>query len=179
MDGPGREGQRYRLHTLSAIFTGVGLVLLGRSVNLQVVNHEAYAALARESHLQTTSLPARRGAILDAKRNALAITVRFDSLYVVGTEVREADSLAMKLAPLLEMSPAEVRDRIDQTSNRPVLLKARLPSALALQIEALRDEAKIKGIFLKQESFREYPEGSIASQVLGFVGREHMGLTGF
>jgi stage V sporulation protein D (sporulation-specific penicillin-binding protein) len=54
------------------------------------------------------------------------------------------------------------------------VLRSRVPSALAEEVKRL----SLPGIYLDAEPIREYPEGSLAAQVLGFVGRDFNGLSG-
>ena len=75
---------------------------------------------------------------------------------------------------MLQVPEQELRAQIDPASVHPVLLKARLPAAVAAQVADLG----LDGVYLEQAPSREYPEGSIAAQVLGFVGRDFHGLAG-
>lgn len=174
MAGVSRRAQLGRLHVLSAMFLGVGMLLGYRLFQLQVVEHERYAAMAREERLQQKELPARRGALLDANGNPLAISVEYASVQVVGADVKDRAATAARLAPLLEMRPDEILTRIDPNSKMLQPVKSGLPSAVAAQIEDLR----LPGISLQSEPARVYPEGSVAAQVLGFVGRDSKGLSG-
>ena len=54
------------------------------------------------------------------------------------------------------------------------MLKSGVPSAVAARVQQLA----LPGVYLDSEPSREYPEGSLAAQVLGFVGRDYTGLTG-
>jgi cell division protein FtsI/penicillin-binding protein 2 len=49
-----------------------------------------------------------------------------------------------------------------------------VPSALAEQVQQLG----LPGVYLDKEPQRQYPEGSLAAQILGFVGRDFSGLAG-
>jgi cell division protein FtsI (penicillin-binding protein 3) len=174
MAGAGGRAQRGRLHALSAIFVGVGLVLAYRLIDLQLIQHERFSALAREEHLQTESIPPRRGALLDTNGRPLAVSVQYDSLHLVGSEIGDPDQTAASLAPLLGLRPEEIRLKIDPQSKTLVPLKSRISSAAAAQVQALR----LPGVYWRPDSAREYPEGSIAPQVVGFVGLDGKGLAG-
>lgn len=174
MSRAGGRAQRGRLHTLSALFIGVGLLLSFRLVHIQLIEHERYAELAREEHWQTETIPARRGAILDRDGHPLAISIPYETVEIAGAEIRDPVRAADALAPLLELSPEEVLAKIDPQSKALVPLKSEVPSAVAQKIAELR----LAGVYLRPEAVREYPEGSIAPQVLGFVGRDGAGLAG-
>ena len=174
MSQVGRRAQLGRLHLLSALFLGVGLVLAYRLFNLQVVEHQRYVELARAGRFQQHAIPARRGALLDANGHPLAMTVLYDGVEVAGAEVKDPAATSAALASLLEMRPEEILARIDPDSKVLQPLKQRLPSAAAAEVEELR----LPGVYLRQQPVRVYPEGSIAAQVIGFVGRDSEGLAG-
>lgn len=168
------RGQQQRLIVLAALFVGTGLVLMARIYAIQVMDHEFWAESASAEHRERIPLVPRRGAILDTNGFPLATSVLYDSVYVVGREVKDPDQLARLLAPLLDRPASEISARIDRQSTQPVLLKSRVPAAVSERLLEL-DPA---GIYLREEPFREYPEGNLAAQVLGFVGQDFHGLSG-
>src|SRR5205085_11190202 len=100
-----RHAQLGRLHLLSAVLAGVGALLAFRLYSVQVKEHERFAAMAHEERFQTSTIPSRRGALLDANGYPLAISVPYASVEVVGAEVRDPIQTAGTLAPLLGMRP--------------------------------------------------------------------------
>ena len=159
------------------MFVGCGLVLVWRLYTLQVLDTTRYQQLADdERHAQIPIAPSR-GALLDTNGNPLVVSVRYDSVYVLGTLVGgadRADKLATTLSPVLGVPAADLRAAIDPASSRPLVLKSGVPSAVAAQVQQLA----LPGVYLDSEPRREYPEGSLAAQALGFVGRDYTGLTG-
>src|SRR5919197_261114 len=63
---------------------------------------------------------------------------------------------------------------IDGGRRVPVLVKGRLAAEDSARVTAL----KLPGLYLQPAPYRVYPEGSIAAQVLGFVGLDAHGLAG-
>ena len=61
-----------RLLTVIWVLLAVLAVLIGRMVQLQVVEHDTWAERARRSRLEKRTLPAERGRILDRDGNVLA-----------------------------------------------------------------------------------------------------------
>jgi len=162
---------------ICAMFVGCGVVLVWRLYTLQVLDTTRYQQLADdERHAQIPIAPSR-GALLDTNGNPLVVSVRYDSVYVLGTLVGgadRADKLATTLSPVLGVPAADLRAAIDPASSRPLVLKSGVPSAVAAQVQQLA----LPGVYLDSEPRREYPEGSLAAQALGFVGRDYTGLTG-
>jgi cell division protein FtsI/penicillin-binding protein 2 len=171
-----RAGQ-IRMALVCALFVGCTIVLIWRLYTFQVVDTNHYQQLADdERHAQIPIIPSR-GALLDTNGNPLAVSVRYDSVYVLGSLVGsndKADKLAATLSPILEMPAADIRGQIDLTNGHPVVLKSRVPSAVAGQVQQLT----LPGAYLDKEPIRQYPEGSLAAQILGFVGKDFVGLGG-
>jgi cell division protein FtsI/penicillin-binding protein 2 len=166
-----------RLALICALFGGCALVLVWRLSTFQVMDTAHYQQLAdAERHAEIPIIPSR-GALLDTTGSPLAVTVRYDSVYVLGTLVGGSDrvnQLAAKLGPLLEVPQDDLRAAIDPHNGRPVVVKSHVPSAVAEQVTQLG----LPGVYLDKEPIRQYPEGSLAAQILGFVGRDFTGLTG-
>ena len=162
---------------ICAMFVGCGVVLVWRLYTLQVLDTTRYQQLADdERHAQIPIAPSR-GALLDTNGNPLVVSVRYDSVYVLGSLVGGADraeKLSTTLSPILGVPAADLRAAIDPASSRPLVLKSGVPSAVAAQVQQLA----LPGVYLDSEPRREYPEGSLAAQALGFVGRDYTGLTG-
>jgi len=76
------------------------------------------------------------------------------------------------------MSPQEVLARIDTTRADPVIIKSRLPASVSDMVRYEAERNNLGGISIEAEPVREYPEGSIAPQVLGFLGTDREGLAG-
>jgi cell division protein FtsI/penicillin-binding protein 2 len=170
------QGQ-VRLALLCALFLGCAIVLVYRLYTFQVLDSTRYQQLADdERHAQIPIIP-NRGAMLDTNGNPLVVSVRYDSVYVLGTLVGRndrADKLAATLSPVLDLPVSDIRAAIDTKNGRPVVLKSGVPSAVAQQVQALA----LPGVYLDKEPKRQYPEGSLAAQILGFVGRDFNGLGG-
>lgn len=165
---------RARLALLGALFLGCAFVLSHRLYTYQYLDHERYRRLASDEHRETIVVQPRRGSLLDTHGNALAVSVPLDAVQVVGKEIARPEATAQALARALETEPAEILALIDRASDKPVVVKERLPAAVADRIAAF----DLPGVYLAPLPARQYPEGSLAAQLLGFVGRDVRGLTG-
>ncbi len=165
---------RARLYLLGALFLGCASILSYRLYTYQYIDHDRYRRLATDEHRETTQVPAHRGAFLDSNGNPLATTVMFDAVEIIGKDVSQPEATAVALSRALETPAGDVLAKIDRASNRPVIVRDRLPSAIAERVAALQ----LDGVLLAQVAARQYPEGSIAAQVLGFVGKDNKGLAG-
>ena len=160
-----------------ALFVGCAVVLGWRLYTFQVVDTAHYQQLAEAERHGTIPIVAVRGGLYDTNGSPLAVTVRYDSVYVLGTLVGgtdKADKLAATLAPILGTPAADLRALIDTKSDRGVVLKSHVPSSVAQQVQNLN----LPAVYMDKEPMRQYPEGSLAAQILGFVGHDFDGLGG-
>jgi cell division protein FtsI/penicillin-binding protein 2 len=162
---------------ICALFVGCTLVLMWRLFAFQVLDTTHYQQLANAERHAEIPIHSSRGALLDSSGRPLAVSVRYDSVYVLGTLVGgadKADKLAARLSPILEVPTTDLRAGIELKNTQPVVLKSGVPSAVAERVQQLA----LPGVYLDKEPIRQYPEGSLAAQVLGFVGRDFNGLGG-
>jgi cell division protein FtsI/penicillin-binding protein 2 len=172
---PGIEQvQRTRLIFVGLAFTIFAGVIAQRLYWYQIAEHDRFAALANDEHEQRRPIVPKRGSLLDTNGRPLVLSVMYDAVYVHRTEMTNVEKTASFLAEALGMPKDEVRGRINEADRSWTLLAARVPANAAARVEAER----LPGVELQRLPAREYPEGSTASQILGFVGAEGRGLTG-
>jgi cell division protein FtsI/penicillin-binding protein 2 len=129
---------------------------------------------AEEVHEERRQIPPERGALLDTDGYPLAVTVSYEALWVYRPYIRDPQQTATTLAALVEL-PADDVLRVIQSADREwKLVKNGLAAAAASRIR----DADLPGTDLRPTRIREYPEGSLAAQVLGFVGVDGSGLSG-
>jgi cell division protein FtsI (penicillin-binding protein 3) len=126
---------------------------------------------------QSAPLP-DRGSILDRNGRFLAIQIRFADVSVWRPSITDVDVLSNEIAAILEMSPAEIRDKINSSESNFLYLKKQIDDAAARRLAALLEEKKIRGVMIQPIVGRLYPERNLASQVVGFVGDMNRGLEG-
>jgi len=171
---------RRRLGVLSAgsIVVIVGIAL--RLVQLQVLDHHHYLALARASQSHKYDVLPQRGEIYamdDGQMSPLVLNQTLDTLYADPKYINNKTLVAGKLAAAAGGSSADYMKLLSKNSDY-VVLATKLPDNLSSKVKALN----LAGIGLQAENYRLYPEGSLASQLLGFVnasGQGQYGLEGY
>jgi cell division protein FtsI (penicillin-binding protein 3) len=119
-----------------------------------------------------------RGAILDRNGRVLALQTRLANISAWRPEIDDLEQVSEDLAPILEMPPGEIRDRIAHSPTDFVYLKKQVDESTIRMIDAAREEEKLKGIGIEPIRGRIYPERNLASQIVGFVGDDNKGLAG-
>jgi len=168
------ETRRWRVYLVAAVIAGVSLVLMARLVEIQVLESAHFRTMATDEHWRRTVLPPRRGDIVDVNGDALATSVTYQSLYASTTEISDPARAAAVLAPILNEPAAPLAAQLSKKELAPILIQRWLPDDRATKIANLG----LDGIFLQLEPKRVYPQGNLASQVLGVVGVDDNGLSG-
>lgn len=164
---------RQRISLLLIVAAGLATVLAVRLAYIQIVRHEHFLALALEQRLRGVPADPLRGPIFDRHMNELAISVSSDAVYVRPVEVQDAPSTAAALAAMLNVSYADVLDRV-QRRQAEVWIKRRVTEEEAAAVRA----ADLPGVYLAHRTTRIYPYNSLAAHVLGIVGIDNQGLEG-
>ena len=102
-------GPEARLALICALFAGCGLVLVWRLYTLQIRDAAHYQELASQERRAEIPIVPRRGALLDTTGNPLAVSVMYDSVFVLGSLVGDVDRTANTLSPILDVPSAELR----------------------------------------------------------------------
>lgn len=88
------------------------------------------------------------------------------------------ESLAAGLAEILGKDASAIRKRMDNVKSQYEVIQLRADEDTAAKVRSYVDENKIAGVHLVADTKRYYPYGSLAAQVIGFVGDENTGLYG-
>ncbi|HNQ10847.1 MAG TPA: penicillin-binding protein 2, partial [Giesbergeria sp.] len=155
-------------------FVGLGL----RAAYVQVVGNEFFQRQGEVRFARTLELPANRGRILDRNGLILASSVPAASIWAIPEDVAHDDpqvrAKLKELARLMGMPLKDLMGKLADEDKTFVWIKRQLDWDLGQQIVALG----IKGIYLRKEYKREYPEGEAAAHVVGFTNVEDKGQEG-
>ena len=166
------------------------VLLFFRLYDLQITRHEELQGKAVSQQTRRTVVTASRGTIYDASGNILAISASAETIILSPLEIDQAmnskttpvswtkDSLAAGLADILGKDAASIRKRMENTESQYEVIQLRAEEDVAARVRAYVDENDIVGVHLVADSKRYYPYGSLAAQVIGFVGTDNTGLYG-
>ncbi len=162
-----------RLLFLGALATSWALGISVRLYDLQVLKHDQFRERAERQQQRVVRLDAPRGTIYDARGRELAVSIEARSVAADPSEIEDPEAAATLVATALGLEPKKLRKAF--ASKREFVWVARkLDLAEWKKVEALG----IKGILTLPEAKRYYPMGTLASQVLGYVGTDNSGLSG-
>lgn len=163
-----------RIGLLFAAFLLLFAVIFARAMWLQGVRGGELSDDAQTQQTETVVVPGHRGTILDREGRELAVSEGAASVFATPYQVRDPAATARRLAPILGVPASETLAAIADRDSGFAYLRRQVDLATAERVRKLR----IDGIGTLPDSHRVYPEGELASQVLGVVGVDNQGLTG-
>jgi cell division protein FtsI (penicillin-binding protein 3) len=168
---------RRRVILVSIALGAWALGIEARLATLQILEHADYVARAEKQHLRTIDAPAKRAEIIDRNGRVLATSADADTIYAVPSEIAEPDAVAAKLCSALGDCAARDRQALAER------LRHRGPFAyVRRQVSPDQrrrvEDLNLDGIGFVKESRRFYPNKELASQLLGYVGIDNVGLGG-
>jgi cell division protein FtsI (penicillin-binding protein 3) len=174
MDSDSQErGSKIRLMVVW-VATVIGtMILAGRLVYWQVLRHNDLHEIGERWQLVDEPIPALRGAIVDRHGFVLAEDEYEFEIFATPRDIRDPDSLAADLAPVLSMDEAELVTRLSQTDQPSVSLLWDAPLEVAREVEAIKEDSGAAALGISAARKRTYPEGELACHLLGFVTYDH------
>ncbi len=157
---------------LVIMLLGFGFYLISL-VKLQVFEHGRYTQMASSQRRIVEELPSDRGRIVDCNGVVLADNVDRIGVYVLKNQLHDAPEVALKLSKVLNIGYDVLLSNLNQDKDF-IWLARNLPRDLKDDINKLA----LAGVNVADDPVRVYPQGRLASHVLGGVGGDDKGLFG-
>ena len=141
---------------------------------LQIYQSDELTDRAIAQRMRPQIIDAQRGNILDRNYNTLAISVGADAVYALPGSIRDVEGTARQLAPFLPVSESDLVRILGSTSATSVWLAR----GLSVETSGALRQLGLPGIRVVQRPQRYYPQGSLASHVIGIAGSDNQGLEG-
>ncbi len=152
-------------------------VIVARLFSIQILDHEEWAAKAAAQQTLQNVLKAKRGEIYMMDGGEPSVVVMNATVYtvIVDPMLANQDEVKEKLEPIVkEQQVAKWEDVFADKSLRYYIVAKNVERKTAEQIV----EADLAGVWLQANTERVYPEGELASTVLGFVNADGVGQYG-
>ncbi|MDA0302352.1 MAG: penicillin-binding protein 2 [Chloroflexi bacterium] len=167
----------WRHWIVAAFVVGSFALVLVHLYRVQVLDHEQYIKEGAITRQGAVTVSASRGAILDATGYPLATSVDTWDVYIDRFQWRDhgkAQHAAIGLGTFLTRDPGQLLAEGFAQPAGDVLVQRNLSYDEGLKL----DKLDLWGIRLLRSSVRLYPEGDLAGQLVGYVGRDGAGLWG-
>lgn len=183
---------------LAVLFFLVLLAFVGLSVRLFYIGKdngvEYEKQVLSQQQYDSTTLPFKRGDILDRNGTVLATSERMYNLIVDSKVLLEKDEYLQPTVSALkscfpQLDQTELNEYInsnkekekDQRSQYKIFLRQLTYDQIEPFLDLEADQKKganIKGVWFEKEYRRYYPNGALASDVIGFITEENKGTYG-
>ena len=155
---------------ISFLFCALGI----RLFVLQIINGQSLQLKATDQWTRDLKIVAPRGTIYDRTGASLAVSYTTYNVFVRGREVKSATTVASHLSNILGLDFDEVYAKVQRKNVSEVLIKLGVDSDLAERIY----KQALPGVYLAESVARYYPNGNLATQLLGFTSIDNVGQTG-
>ncbi len=176
---------------LLVLFLFVLMAFVGLSVRLFLINRDKGTDYKKQvlsqQEYDSVTIPFKRGEILDTNGTILAISNKVYNV-ILDTKVLmdDEENLEPTLAALHSVFGVDISATRNYIATHPnsayYILAKRLPYEKVEEFKALQNDEEngshIKGIWFEDEYKREYPNGSLACDVIGFTRSDNAGQYG-
>ncbi len=163
-----------RIGVLFLAFIALLAIAVLRATYLGAVRAGTLQRVAATQQVNQQTIPAPRGAITDRNGVDLAITESADDVVADPYLIKDPQTVAGQLAPLLGEPVTTVLTAVTKPHTGYSVLIHQLPAQTAAEISSL----KIAGVSMIPDAKRIYPRTWAASQVLGDVHASDHGYSG-
>ena len=163
-----------RLRIVGVIVVVLFGLLVLRLWTLQVVEGKSFATAVSQNDVRTVSLPAPRGEIVDRNGTVLADNQTVEEVFLSQVTAKEDPSVVGAVAGLVNETPAEVTQALDNPQFSPYEPVPILNDAPAAVVDFYEEnESEFPGVSIEQVTQRSYPQNTpgnpVATAVLGYV----------
>jgi cell division protein FtsI/penicillin-binding protein 2 len=161
------EGPRRRLRLLIVLLVGLLIMILAQLAQVQLVSHPFYKAWAKDQRVRRIVMgEPPRGVIRDRNGHLLAgnsvmYSIEADTAYVLDPEAAAA------LGSVLHVPASHIRQLLESEE-----MWVQIASPVSKEVGEQIADLGFFGITVRPLWERRYPEGKLASHVLGFCNAE-------
>lgn len=162
-----------RIFTLMMCFLALLVIMCVRLGYVQIVEGEKLQLLAEEQQTRDRTISATRGNIYDRNLNVLAKSASVATIGVVHAQIQDPGRVAKVLSEHLNMDYDKVYKKVTKIVAFE-RIATKVDKTIADEIRALN----LPGVKVDEDSKRYYPFNTLASQTIGFVGKDNQGIIG-
>jgi cell division protein FtsI/penicillin-binding protein 2 len=154
----------------------IAVVFVIRLFYLEVIRHDYYEKSALASQLKEYEIPATRGIIEAHSGDGMVPIVLNETKYTLFADpkfIKDPKTASQSIQGVVGGNAEEYETAMRKDTRYAVLAKK-----LSKEQKDKIDTLKIKGVGTRETPYRTYPQGTLASQLLGFVNDEGEGKYG-
>lgn len=156
-----------------AFFQMAFFILIFRVFFIQSIKADEYQKMAYEQQTRDRLISPKRGEIVDRNNNPIATNESVYSISVINSQIEEPEKVASILSEKLELKYEDVLKKV----NKKVALE-RIKTKVDKETADVIRNLNLVGVMIDEDIKRIYPNENMASQVIGFVGKDNQGIIG-
>lgn len=149
------------------------IFIIFRVFFIQYIRAEEYQKMAYEQQTRDRLISPKRGEIVDRNNNVIATNESVYSISVINSQIENHEKVANTLAQQLDLKYEDVLKKV----NKKVALE-RIKTKVDKETADIIRNLKLPGVMIDEDIKRIYPNENMASQVIGFVGKDNQGIIG-
>ena len=168
---------RHRIALLKYLVFAALAIIAVRLFFIQIIEHDAWVAKAEEQHTLLETIVAKRGEIYMVDKGEPVAVVLNQTAYqiIVDPAITEKDQLSEALNTYAkDYISADLDEVFSQEGLRYAVVAKNVPREIAEKIAG----ESISAVWFQKNNQRVYPEGELASGLLGFVNADGLGQYG-
>ena len=150
------------------------LLVVGKAFKVQVVDRHKLLEKAKNQFFREAKVYPKRGHVYDRHGHPLALNIRTYSIFTMPQQLRGRHDVYRSLAKIIpSLGYGQILKKVKNRSRYTWLARK-----ISLSKDQVRAVKKLKGVYIDSVPKRIYPNNEIASQIIGFVGIDNIGLSG-
>lgn len=130
-------------------------------------------------NINYTKIEAERGAIVDRNGAPLAVQTVFYDIGYTPSKVKNPDEFAGRMAPVLGLSKEAVLSNLSEHDGKKfAYLRKKVDQSVYQDVKTVTDEFGYNYVTFDKVPGRIYPNHSLASHLIGYMGNEGKGMSG-
>lgn len=163
-----------RTEAINRIILLILIIFIARLFDLQVVRYHYFSGEAFSQQFEATQIPAERG-LIEADQNGSVVPIvlnqKLYTLYGDPSLVKNPAKVANSIASAIGGSADTYEQQLKTKDTQYVVLAHKITASQSSKILGYQ----YPGIGTQGQDYRIYPDGDLASQVLGFVNSSGKG----
>ena len=158
---------------IQVLLVGCICLLAAKAFEVQILKAQDLTLKAEQGYSRYLTIQGDRGQILDRHLNKLGTSIDAPNITADPSQIKDPARTATKLGKILETDENFIKEKLSR-DRRFVMVASKVSPVQADRIKALG----FQGIYFENDSKRFYPNRNLAAQLIGFTGKDDIGLEG-
>ena len=163
------------------------ILLIFRLFLLQIIDGSYLSNLATEQQVTAEKITSKRGNIYDSTGSFLAISEMVDTISINPSKIvsknkedtpKLKETVAKGLSQIFELDYDETLEKLNSSKSSIVIARKVEEDKVNALKNWMKENKIYTGINIDEDYKRFYPNGSVASQIIGACGTDNQGLAG-